>query len=76
MIVSCLSNNCTGQCTWTVVYVAEQVSNPPNLYILLADHPLDVLKALCLGAKAVGIGRPFMYAQGVSRLFLASRYFS
>ncbi|OCH96393.1 hypothetical protein OBBRIDRAFT_237224 [Obba rivulosa] len=23
----------------------------------------DVLKALCLGAKAVGLGRPFMYAQ-------------
>lgn len=23
----------------------------------------DVLKALCLGAKAVGIGRPFLYAQ-------------
>ncbi|OCH96537.1 hypothetical protein OBBRIDRAFT_765365 [Obba rivulosa] len=24
----------------------------------------DVLKALCLGAKAVGLGRPFLYAQG------------
>jgi len=23
----------------------------------------DVLKAVCLGAKAVGMGRPFMYAQ-------------
>ena len=23
----------------------------------------DVLKALCLGAKAVGLGRPFLYAQ-------------
>ena len=23
----------------------------------------DVLKALCLGAKAVGVGRPFLYAQ-------------
>jgi len=34
----------------------------------------DVVKALCLGAKAVGLGRPFLYAQsaygeeGVSKL--------
>lgn len=34
----------------------------------------DVLKALCLGARAVGMGRPFLYAQsaygaeGVERL--------
>lgn len=27
---------------------------------------LDVLKALCLGAKAVGLGRAFLYAQSVS----------
>lgn len=26
----------------------------------------DVLKALCLGAKAVGLGRSFLYAQSVS----------
>lgn len=26
----------------------------------------DVLKALCLGAKAVGLGRAFLYAQSVS----------
>jgi len=25
----------------------------------------DVIKALCLGAKAVGLGRPFLYAQSV-----------
>jgi L-lactate dehydrogenase (cytochrome) len=25
----------------------------------------DVLKALCLGATAVGLGRPFLYAQSV-----------
>lgn len=25
----------------------------------------DVLKALCLGARAVGLGRPFLYAQSV-----------
>ena len=25
----------------------------------------DVLKALCLGAKAVGLGRQFLYAQSV-----------
>ena len=24
----------------------------------------DVLKALCLGAKGVGLGRPFLYANG------------
>lgn len=29
---------------------------------------VDVLKALCLGAKAVGLGRPFLYAQSVSCL--------
>jgi len=34
----------------------------------------DVVKALCLGAKAVGLGRPFLYAQsaygaaGVSKI--------
>lgn len=33
---------------------------------------VDVLKALCLGAKAVGLGRPFLYAvnygsEGVGR---------
>ena len=28
--------------------------------------PTDVLKAVCLGAKAVGLGRPFLYAQSVS----------
>ena len=25
----------------------------------------DVLKALCLGARGVGLGRPFLYANGV-----------
>jgi len=29
----------------------------------------DVIKALCLGAKAVGLGRPFLYAQSVSIVF-------
>lgn len=34
---------------------------------------VDILKALCLGAKAVGLGRPFLYAlnygsEGVERL--------
>jgi L-lactate dehydrogenase (cytochrome) len=24
----------------------------------------DVVKALCLGAKAVGLGRPFLFANG------------
>ena len=31
----------------------------------------DVLKALCLGARGVGLGRPFLYAQSV-RLSLPS----
>lgn len=26
---------------------------------------VDILKALCLGAKAVGLGRPYLYAQSV-----------
>ena len=30
------------------------------------DESTDVLKALCLGATAVGLGRPFLYAQSVS----------
>lgn len=30
-------------------------------------YPPDVVKALCLGAKAVGLGRQFLYAQSVSR---------
>lgn len=29
----------------------------------------DVIKALCLGARAVGLGRPFLYAQSVSVVF-------
>ncbi|CCM00779.1 uncharacterized protein FIBRA_02821 [Fibroporia radiculosa] len=42
---------------------------------LLVDHEVyidggvrrgtDVLKALCLGARGVGIGRPFLYANGI-----------
>ena len=27
---------------------------------------VDVVKAVCLGAKAVGLGRAFLYAQSVS----------
>lgn len=33
------------------------------------DWLLDVLKAVCLGAKAVGLGRAFLYAQSVSLSF-------
>ena len=28
----------------------------------------DIVKAVCLGAKAVGMGRPFLYAQSVSKV--------
>lgn len=31
-----------------------------------ARRGTDVIKALCLGARAVGMGRPFLYAQSVS----------
>lgn len=31
---------------------------------------VDVVKALCLGATAVGVGRPFLYAQSVQCFFL------
>lgn len=34
---------------------------------MLSTLSADVLKALCLGAKAVGLGRAFMYANSVSR---------
>jgi L-lactate dehydrogenase (cytochrome) len=40
-------------------------------------HGTDVLKALCLGAKGVGLGRPFLYAatgwgaDGVERLCMS-----
>lgn len=39
-----------------------------RLFIRNLFHTLhaDVLKALCLGARAVGLGRPFLYAQSVS----------
>lgn len=33
----------------------------------------DVLKCVCLGARAVGLGRPVLYAQSV-RLFVLSPY--
>ena len=32
----------------------------------------DVVKALCLGAKAVGLGRAFLYAQSVRPMSLNS----
>ncbi|KAJ8084160.1 hypothetical protein PM082_002927 [Marasmius tenuissimus] len=28
-----------------------------------SSKPQDIVKALCLGARAVGMGRPFLYAQ-------------
>jgi L-lactate dehydrogenase (cytochrome) len=40
-------------------------------------HGTDVLKALCLGAKGVGLGRPFIYAatgwgaEGVEKLCMS-----
>jgi L-lactate dehydrogenase (cytochrome) len=33
----------------------------------------DVVKALCLGAKAVGLGRAFLFAQSVSSVPPRSR---
>ena len=39
-----------------------------NFHVLIdggVRRGTDVLKALCLGARAVGLGRPFLYANGV-----------
>lgn len=44
----------------------------PTIVNLCHDeiYPLpDILKALCLGATAVGIGRSFLYAQSVGSAF-------
>jgi L-lactate dehydrogenase (cytochrome) len=44
---------------------APQVLHRKNFNIFLdggVRHGTDVLKALCLGATAVGLGRPFIYA--------------
>ena len=38
-------------------------------FLLSQSRQSDVLKALCLGARAVGLGRTFLYGQSV-------RYFS
>jgi L-lactate dehydrogenase (cytochrome) len=43
---------------------------PSQLFVLTLN--LDVLKALCLGARAVGLGRAFLYAQSVSPFTLLS----
>lgn len=37
-------------------------------HVLMLNTFADVLKALCLGARAVGMGRPFLYAQSVSSI--------
>lgn len=43
-------------------------------------HGTDVLKALCLGANAVGLGRPIIYAatgwggEGVERAFMSKLF--
>lgn len=34
---------------------------------------VDILKALCLGAKAVGLGRPYLYAQSVCTVYIFTR---
>lgn len=53
-----------------VEYGGELVShNNPLLYHTHSWRP-DVVKALCLGAKAVGLGRPFLYAQSVRAMEL------
>ena len=39
-----------------------------NFHVLIdggVRRGTDVLKALCLGARAVGLGRPFLYANSV-----------
>ena len=38
----------------------------------LTEIQPDVVKAACLGARAVGLGRPFLYAQSVSSVVMAN----
>lgn len=44
---------------------AEQVKIYLNQQSLGLMVDLDIVKAVCLGAKAVGLGRSFLYAQSV-----------
>lgn len=55
------------QSIWTEECAEEQVRSnfAPIFCPILLTYIPDVLKALCLGAKAVGLGRPFLYAQSV-----------
>lgn len=60
--------------TFCIVYVdggvrrgTGLISLPPCWFVPMGPL-IDVLKALCLGARAVGLGRPFLYAQSVSLL--------
>lgn len=52
-----------------VASVAALVGEQTTGLITFTWYSLDVLKALCLGAKAVGLGRAFLYAQSVSMPF-------
>ena len=38
--------------------------------VCTSNISVDILKALCLGAKAVGLGRPYLYAQSVCTVYV------
>ena len=46
---------------------SEKTSRPFEIYVDGGiNRGTDVVKALCLGANAVGVGRGFLYAQSVA----------
>ena len=46
---------------------SEKASRPFEIYVDGGiNRGTDVVKALCLGANAVGVGRGFLYAQSVA----------
>ena len=54
-----------------VVQVLSSSGSPHIIAITqwLLHLPADVIKALCLGARAVGLGRAFLYAQSVRHCY-------
>ena len=56
------------------IYIDGGITRGSGKYLVLLHFDVeqqlnirsDVLKAICLGATAVGLGRPYLYAQGVS----------
>lgn len=53
-----------------MVFPGDQVRRVRDLSLSWFTIDLDVVKALCLGARAVGLGRAFLYAQSVSFILM------